>query len=109
MPCFNQFYTFMWLNLSYLHTVLLILSAKECVSSWLTNALVAVSINSPFEFLCVVNTSIKGHVKKMLSSELIVTMAKRVRELYASQIKREQRFCSSILDSSKVSFALSAG
>ena len=69
MPLFNQFYTFMLLNLSYLHTALLIVSTKECVSSWLTNVLVAVfnffrSLNSLFELLCLVNTSIKGHVKK---------------------------------------------
>ena len=52
-------YSFMLLNLSNWHTVVLIQSTKECVSSWLTNVhsrrlnkcTFSVSLNSPFMLL----------------------------------------------------------
>ena len=49
-------------------------------------------MNSPFELLCVVNTSIKGQVKKMFWSELIVTMAKRVNNFTQAQLNGNKDF-----------------
>lgn len=56
MPRFNQFYTFMLLNLSYLHTALLIVSTTECVSSLLRNVLVVV-----FNFFRSLWTALSSH------------------------------------------------